>query len=127
MNSTEVSRRPAVWLVMACALAAAVFYFSLSRTIVSIPGDAGGHLGHAIAYGSLMFMLARGSSDNRSRVLAAAGLFAIGVCIELLQARTGYRSYEYADMAANGLGVALGWLGERTLLMLQSLRRVPAR
>lgn len=126
MKSTLVSRRPSVWLAMAFALVAAVFYFSLSRTIVSIPGDVGGHLGHTIAYGSLMFMLARGASATRSRVLAAAGLFAIGVCIELLQERTGYRNYEYADMAANGFGIALGWIGERTLLMLQSLR-VPAR
>ena len=126
MNSTLVSRRPALWLAMAFALATAVFYFSLSRTIVSIPGDVGGHLGHAIAYGSLMFMLARGASATRSRLLAAAGLFAIGVCIELLQARTGYRNYEYADMAANGVGIALAFLGERTFLMLQSLR-VPAR
>ena len=126
MNSTAVSRRPALWLVMAFALVAAVMYFSLSRTIVSIPGDAGGHLGHVIAYGSLMFMLARGASGAGSRLLAAAGLFAIGVCIELLQARTGYRSYEYADMAANGVGIALGFLGERTLLMLHSLR-IPAR
>lgn len=126
MNSTVDSRRPALWLAMAFALVAAVFYFSLSRTVVSIPGDVGGYLGHAIAYGSIMFMLARGSAADRSRILAAAGLFAIGVCVELLQARTGYRDYEYADMAANGVGIALGFLGERVLLMLQSLR-VPAR
>ena len=126
MNSTLVSRRPALWLGMAFALVAAVFYFSLSRTIVSIPGDAGGHLGHAIAYGSMMFMLARGASGMRSRFLAAAGLLIIGVCIEFLQARTGYRNFEYADMAANGVGIAFGFLGERTLLMLHSLRG-PAR
>lgn len=126
MNSTLVTRRPALWLGMAFALVIAVFYFSLSRTIVSIPGDAGGHLGHTIAYGSLMFMLARGAAGTRSRVLSAAGLFAIGVCIELLQARTGYRNYEYADMGANGVGIALGFLAERTLVMLHSLR-VPAR
>lgn len=113
MNSLAVSRRPSLWLGMACMLAVAIVCLSLSRTIVSLPGDVGGGLGHMIAYAALMFMLARTSANTRSRVILAVALIAMGVFIEFLQARTGYRNYEYADMAANAVGIAVGWLTER--------------
>ncbi len=45
----------------------------------------------------------------RGARLAYAGLWiAMGVALEFAQARTGYRSFELADMAANALGVAAG-------------------
>ena len=55
-------RRTTFWLGITCALAISVVYFSLSRTIVEIPGDGGGRYAHAIAYAAMMFML--GSCDN---------------------------------------------------------------
>ena len=112
MNSVA-SRRASLWLAIACVLTAAIVYFSLSRTIISIPGDAGGRFGHMAAYAGLMFMLARTCETTRSRVIVAAALVAVGVVIEFLQARTGYRNYEHADMAANAVGIALGWFTER--------------
>lgn len=127
MNSVALSRRPSLWLGMACMLAALIVYFSLSRTIVSIPGDAGGGFGHTMAYAALMMMLARTYATTRSRTIAAAALVAAGVCIEFLQAGTGYRNYEYADMAANAVGVGVGWLAEHVFRRRSSPAPVPAR
>jgi glycopeptide antibiotics resistance protein len=33
----------------------------------------------------------------------------MGVAIEYLQRMTGYRTFDVADMIANGIGAALGW------------------
>src|SRR5882672_9642803 len=57
---------------------------------------------HFIAYGSMTFWFA----------LLFPGwlrLVAMGVAIEYLQRMTGYRTFDVADMAANSIGVALGW------------------
>ena len=34
----------------------------------------------------------------------------MGICLELLQSLTSYRSMEIADIAANTAGVVLGWI-----------------
>ena len=43
------------------------------------------------------------------RLLFGAAWIAMGVALEFAQAATGYRSFELSDMAANSLGVLLGW------------------
>jgi VanZ family protein len=37
-------------------------------------------------------------------------MVALGIALEYAQRATGYRSFEVADMAADALGVAVGWL-----------------
>ncbi|MNJ74215.1 VanZ like family protein [compost metagenome] len=44
------------------------------------------------------------------RLMITAGLLGYGVLIELLQGLTGYRFAEWADLLADGLGIALGVL-----------------
>ena len=55
----------------------------------------------------------------------AAAFIAMGVVIEILQSYTGHRSFEYADMAADAVGVLLGWILAQTPLrgLLQWLER----
>ena len=45
----------------------------------------------------------------QTRVYYAAGFIALGVGMEFLQDMTGYRTFEVLDMAANTIGVFLGW------------------
>ena len=50
-----------------------------------------------------------------TRLGYAIGFVAMGVAIEFIQPFTG-RSFEVADMAADGIGVLLGWAGALLLL-----------
>lgn len=44
-----------------------------------------------------------------ARVSYAVGFTCLGIGLEFMQGTLGYRSFEVADMAANALGVAIGW------------------
>ena len=67
-------------------------------------------IGHAAAYAVLMLWFAQLHLARGPRLRIAAGLLALGVALELVQGWTGVRTFSYADMAADALGVALGWL-----------------
>jgi hypothetical protein len=88
------------------AWAAAIAWLSLAPSLPPVELAYGDKLGHLAAYGLLMFWFAQ---LYAVRVLYAAGFVAMGVALEFLQAQTGYRSFELLDMAANALGVLIGW------------------
>ena len=69
--------------------------------------DNSDKLGHLLMYGSLMFWFAMIYPAARARLLLALAFCAIGVGIEFAQGMTSYRSFDVADMLANGVGVAL--------------------
>ncbi|HYH41530.1 MAG TPA: VanZ family protein [Burkholderiales bacterium] len=118
MSRIAFSPPPQLWFATAFALLAIVVYLSLNHAPVQLPGDEGGRFGHMAAYGSLMFMFARMYAMPRGRLLIGALLVLIGITLECLQATTGYRTFEYADMIANTTGVVLGWLAQRTLSLI---------
>lgn len=55
-----------------------------------------------------MFWFAQLYVRSPVRRAYAAGLIALGIALEFIQAHVG-RDFEVADMAADALGVALGW------------------
>ena len=65
---------------------------------------------HALAYGSTMFWFAQLYVRSRVRLAYAIGFIALGIALEFVQGQVG-RDFEVADMAADALGVALGWAG----------------
>ena len=67
-------------------------------------------LHHLGAYGLLMWWFAQDAVAARQRAWIAMALVALGVAIEYLQGWTGYRTFSVADMAADAIGVAIGWL-----------------
>jgi VanZ family protein len=73
-------------------------------------------LEHALAYCLLMLWFCQVYVRRTQRLFAGALLVAMGVAMEFLQGMTGYRSFEYADMLANSIGVLLGWAWARTAL-----------
>ena len=97
-------------IALGWAYAGLIVYFSLIPDPPHVAefqqGDKLKHLG---AYGLLMFYFAQLYLAPRPRLAYALAFCAMGVSIEYLQRWGGVRTFEVADMAANALGVALGW------------------
>lgn len=63
---------------------------------------------HGLAFALLAWLALRVWPARPLRLLLV--LLAFGGAIELLQAATGWRSGEWADWLADGIGLGLGWL-----------------
>ncbi len=89
--------------------AAAIVFLSLTPSPPDLEIEHGDKLGHLFAYGLLMFWFCWLYRGTQARLAYAIAWIAMGVALEFAQGATGYRSFELADMAANSLGVLLGW------------------
>lgn len=106
-NSLRLHR---LWRGLGFGLIAAILALSLLPFSIEVELEENSDkLGHLLMYGSLMFWFAMIYPAARPRLLLALAFCAMGVGIEFLQGMTMYRSFELADMLANGVGVALGW------------------
>ena len=70
-------------------------------------GDKLGHLA-GLRPADVLVLLAVSRDGTRGSPTPSAWI-ALGIALEFAQGATGYRSFEVADMAANSLGVLLGW------------------
>lgn len=89
------------------AWAAAIVWLSLTPSPPHADFSHSDKLGHFAAYGLLMFWFA---CLHKNRLAYAAAFIAMGIGLELAQGALGYRTSEAADMAANTLGVLMGWM-----------------
>lgn len=89
--------------------AAAIVFLSLTPRPPQIDVEYGDKLGHLLSYGLLMFWFCFLYRAPTTRLGYGALWIAMGVALEFVQGATGTRSFELADMAANSLGVLLGW------------------
>ena len=124
MHRTTFRPPPALWFFTAYVLLAVVVYLSVAPTSVQLPGDEGGRYGHVAAYAALMFMFAHMYRTHRWRAVMGVTLVTFGVALEFVQATTGYRTFDYADMVSNAIGVVLGLLAERTFSRVELFRRI---
>lgn len=92
------------WLMVA-----AIVWLSLAPSPPTLDVAFGDKLGHLAAYGGLMFWFCQLHAARNARLGHAAAFVALGIGLEFAQGATGYRSFEVMDMAANTLGVVLGW------------------
>ena len=99
-----------IWLVLGWLLVLFVIYLSLTPEPVQVPVEQGDKYGHVFAYAMLMSWFANLYELPMRRMQFAVGFVALGVALEFVQGWTGYRSFEVADMAADAVGVAGGWL-----------------
>ena len=99
----------AVLLAGGWLYAAAIVFLSLTPKPPDPGFEHGDKLGHLFAYGLLMFWFCFLYRTRHARLAYAIGWIALGVALEFAQGATSYRSFEVADMAANSLGVLLGW------------------
>jgi len=105
--SAGVLRR--VWAGIGWFGVALLIYLSLTPNPPEIPVEQGDKLGHVMAYAVSMLWWAQ-LYFARKRWRAAVGLLALGVGLEYVQGWTGYRTFDYVDMATNLVGIAIGWL-----------------
>jgi VanZ family protein len=104
-----------VWSTIGWGFVALVVYLSLMRP----PGVIAPQvfdLGHLLAYAWLMLWFAQIHRPTGVRLIVGAWLCALGIAIEFAQGLTGYRTFDYADMIMNTLGVGVGLLVARTPL-----------
>ena len=87
-----------------------ILYLSLMRHPPELDMEQGDKLQHMAAYAVLMGWWAQMGAADRRNALLAGILLAFGILIEFLQAGTGYRTFSYADMVADALGIGLGWM-----------------
>lgn len=105
--STRIRR---IWLAVGWLGIALVVFLSLTPRPPDLGIEQGDKLGHFAAYAALMLWFAQIYRSRQSRWRWAIGLFALGVALELIQRWTGLRTFSYSDMAADSLGVGIGWL-----------------
>jgi VanZ family protein len=115
-----------LWMTFGWVLVLAIVYLSLARDTITIPARFGDKYGHIAAYAAVMFWFMQLYATRGSRLLVAIALLALGIAIEFAQVWTGYRAFERADMLANGIGVAIGWLAgpPRTYNLLERIERL---
>ena len=98
------------WVVVGWFGIVLLIYLSLMPNPPEIPIEQGDKYGHSLAYATLMYWWAQLLPSLRQRLQVAAALVALGIAIEYVQGWTGWRTFDYFDMLADAMGVALGWL-----------------
>ncbi|GAO37303.1 hypothetical protein SCT_2724 [Sulfuricella sp. T08] len=87
-----------------------IAYLSLTPAPPQINIENGDKFGHLAAYGLVTLWFAQLYTGLRQRILLAVGMVVLGIAMEYAQRATGYRTFDIADMIADGLGVAIGLL-----------------
>ena len=105
-GSPQPHRR--IWFLLGWGMVVAVVVLSLIPLEVDL-SEGRDKVAHFIAYGSMTFWFALLFPGWLRQVAIVIAFVAMGVAIEYLQRMTGYRTFDVADMAANSIGVALGW------------------
>lgn len=100
-------RYHAWWTALGWSFVLLVIYLSLMPAPQSVDPKAF-DAGHVLAYGWLMTWFAQIHRAGRTRVAIGLALFALGAALEFAQGMTGYRKFDYADMAMNALGIVVG-------------------
>ena len=93
------------WAFALCL--AVVLILALMPPRALVPPTGWDKASHVLAFAVLAILGAASYPQRKTPVLL--GLVAYGGMIELLQALTGYRSAEWRDLVADGVGVVLGW------------------
>lgn len=110
MEMNHRLRFRSVWIAIGWALVWLIVYLSLTPRPIPIPGEEGDKLAHALAYFVLMLWFAQLYWGGKQRLGLALACTGLGVGLEYAQLLTASREFDIADMAADGLGVLLGWL-----------------
>lgn len=112
-----------LWLAMGWGLVLAIVYLSLAPLPVAIPVEHGDKIGHLATYAGVMLWFAQLYSSITARLLLAGGFVALGIGLEFAQLLTATRTFEIADMLADGIGVASGWFAAppRTINFLKRI------
>ena len=97
-----------LWLTIGWLLIALIWYLSLTPTPIPDMGmDNTDKVGHFLAYALLMGWFAQIYHQIKPRILLMTTFIIMGIAIEFVQGMTEYRSFQYADMLADSIGIFL--------------------
>jgi VanZ family protein len=100
-----------LWITVGFSLVLLVVYLSLTRNPPApLTFDNADKFEHVLAYATLSFWFCQIYLLARLGVVVSMVLIGLGVVLEYMQGWTGYRTFDVLDMAADGIGVLLGWL-----------------
>jgi VanZ family protein len=101
-----------LWRALGYGLILLVIYLSLTPAPPNIPIENSDKMGHVAAYAVLMVWFASLYADVNIqwKWICAASFVALGIGLEFAQVLTDHRTFELADMAADIVGVTLGWI-----------------
>ena len=99
-----------IWRIAGWLGIAAIITLSLVPLQLDMAVDNGDKFGHLASYVLVTLWLAQLYTELRQRIWLVLGMVALGIALEYAQSATSYRSFEVADMVADALGVAIGWL-----------------
>jgi VanZ family protein len=122
---STLMRRPRAWRVLLALLATLVSALALAPTPpeqVSLGWDK---LNHAAAFAALAVCAVFGWRGARAMPWALLGLLVYGGAIELLQQHVPGRSASWADLLADGIGIAIGALLARWWLQREAPQSPP--
>jgi len=108
-------RHRRIWLLLGWGMVFSVFVLSLIPLNIDLE-EGRDKVAHFIAYGSMTFWFGLLFKGRARQVAIAIAFAAMGVGIEFLQRMTGYRTFDVADMIANGIGAVIGWVLAQTPL-----------
>ncbi len=98
-------------------LAIWILSFLPGSAMPNVPGTDKLH--HALAYFALMFCWGQWFIRTLPRLKLAIAFVVMGALIECVQGMTTYRSFEWLDMLADAIGVALAWIVVTVQLAVQ--------
>jgi len=98
------------WIIVGWLLVLLVIYLSLTPKPPPTLMTFGDKIGHFAAYASLM---AWWHQIDRSAYRLALIFVLMGLTLEILQSLGGFRQGDIFDMAANTVGVGIGWFAAR--------------
>jgi ABC-type enterobactin transport system permease subunit len=122
-------RRPRLWMGCGLGFVALVVWLSVTPKPLNAPTVDGFKTGHIAAYLWLMLWFGQVWPAWRARLANAALLWGLGIALEYVQRAIGYRTFSYADMLDDAIGVGLGLVLLLTPLshLVQRLDAITAR
>jgi VanZ family protein len=106
-----------VWLAASLCLVGVVVYLSLvPHPPQPLAFDDADKLEHCLAYATLALCFCQLYPRGTACLAIIASLALLGITLEFIQGRTGYRTFDVNDMAANGVGVLFGYALSRSPL-----------
>ena len=115
-HAAERLRYARLWNALGIGFVLLVIYLSLTAKPPDLDIPDASNIGHVIAYFWLMIWFAQIHRSMRRRWLLAAAFGALGIALEYIQGMTGYRQFDYLDMARNFAGIAIGLVLARSAL-----------
>lgn len=109
MTNNQNLKLLTLWRTIGWLIVISAIYVSLERNPPDLSAIRfGDKIAHTLSYLGMMLWLTQ-CYRRSQHIFLAVFLISMGVGLEFLQGMSGYRSFEYADMMANSLGVFLGW------------------